>query len=71
MNVTHNLRWYARDNDCHNGDCLCSKETAISIIYSVLIANKNQRFFFHFNSLDGTEEIINGFAKEGNCYYLE
>ena len=72
MKTTHYLQWNARDNDCHNGECLSDLNTAFQICYSILSCNKGQRFFMRLVDIaNGKDESISGFSKDGNCYYIE
>jgi hypothetical protein len=75
MNVTHHLRIHHRDNDCCSIECLCTRESAITIILAMLKSRPGERFYITLHDLfNGKFEEIQGFSLKqdgqfGQCYY--
>ena len=72
MNVTHHLRFHLRDNDTCEGECLCTKQHALVILFSLLRQHEEQRFFISLRDLfSGHEEELTSFCRDGSCYYYD
>jgi hypothetical protein len=70
MIITHYLEIYPRDTDIPKLECLCDRDSGITIISNILDFKLEKRFFITFTNIDeGSNEVIKGLGKDGQCYY--
>jgi hypothetical protein len=70
MNITHYLELHNSEHGCDNIECMCDRNTGITIIMNALTRRPGAWYFIQFYALQGnTPEYLPGFNRDDRgCY---